>query len=154
MNATISGSPFGLKEPRGLMLARHGEVLLPVPVAGKGNPTGTGNVPWMPSIVGRYLMEQWERLGLTQASFARSVGENSGYVQQVKDGKKTLADDKLPRWIEVLGLTESEGDRLRDLVAISHMQESDQLRFLGILDRLEKVEREAQELRRLARRSK
>lgn len=108
----------------------------------------------MASIVGEYLMSRWDALRITQADFARAVGENSGYVQQVKGGGKTLADDKLPKWISVLALSEKEAERFRDLVAISHMQASDQARFVEILDRLAKVEREAQDLRRLARRVK
>ncbi len=100
----------------------------------------------MAAYVGKFLMGRWDALGLNQNRFAIKVGENPGYVQQVKDGTKTLADAKVDKWAAALELDDEAAQQFADLVAVSHMQKSDQPRFVAILERLRKLEALAKRL--------
>lgn len=100
------------------------------------------------SAVGDFMMKRWEDLKINQADFARLVKENSGYVQQVKDGNKTLADDKIEVWSDALKLNSSQSDRFSDLVALSHLPQKSQPRFLKMLDEIVALRSVVQRLER------
>jgi transcriptional regulator with XRE-family HTH domain len=88
----------------------------------------------MASAFGQFMKERWEKLGLHQAEFCRRVGKPAGWVQQIREGKKTPPLGEMTTWANVLELTGVERQRFFDLAAIAHLPADAQPRFLQLAD--------------------
>ncbi|HYE06501.1 MAG TPA: helix-turn-helix transcriptional regulator [Planctomycetota bacterium] len=88
----------------------------------------------MPSAFGQFMKERWEKLGLHQAEFCRRVGKPAGWVQQIREGKKTPPLGEMATWANVLDLTGVDRQRFFDLAAVAHLPEEAQPRFLTLVD--------------------
>ncbi|MBA3847582.1 MAG: helix-turn-helix transcriptional regulator [Planctomycetes bacterium] len=88
----------------------------------------------MPSAFGQFMKERWEKLGLHQAEFCRRVGKPAGWVQQIREGKKTPPLGEMATWANVLDLAGVDRQRFFDLAAVAHLPEEAQARFLTLVD--------------------
>lgn len=71
--------------------------------------------------LGRYLAARWDRLGITQAEFARRVGMFPAHVQQIRVGKRKPPLRHHLRWSTALELIRPPDiDRLLELMQLAH----------------------------------
>jgi hypothetical protein len=93
----------------------------------------SGLMPAKPSLFGGYLMGLIEAQGLNPNSFSELVGENSGYVHQIRLGKR-LSRHKWGPWCEALKLGKAEKQQFFDMAAIAYLPIDLQARFLALLE--------------------
>ncbi len=79
---------------------------------------------------GEMIKARWAALGLHQAEFCRRVNAPAGWVQQIREGKKTPPLDRMEEWVQVLELTGLQRALFLDLAAIQHIPEIGRARFI------------------------
>jgi len=72
----------------------------------------------------------WEAKGWTQAEFCRRIGKPAGWVQQIRQGKKTPPLDLVEIWGGALGLSGQQLALFVDLAAAMHVPEEARHRFI------------------------
>lgn len=75
----------------------------------------------MSSPFGDLLVSHWRTLGITQADFCRRIGSPAGWIQQVKEAKKTPPLERMPDWAKALKLKAKDAAYFEDCAAIMHI---------------------------------
>ena len=81
------------------------------------------------------------RKGLNKTAFAKAAGISKQLMTNFTKQDRSAPLEKIDRCAEVLGLSKNEKQLLRDLAAVTHMPDESQARFVGILHRLEALDR-------------
>lgn len=68
-----------------------------------------------------FVEAHWVRTGLHQAEFCRLVGMPAGWVQQIREGKKSMPLGKVDEWAEVMLLSPKDAKLLFDLSLCTHV---------------------------------
>lgn len=76
---------------------------------------------------GDLLKALWQERGLHQAEFCRRVGAPAGWVQQIREAKKSPPLDRMPQWADVLELTAARRRLFLDMAAVMHLPEHQDL---------------------------
>ena len=91
---------------------------------------------------GRYLDSLIERAGWSKAEFARRVKASPQSVSNITNDIRTPPADDVADWADALGLRGVERQRFLDLAAIAHLPPAVRPQFEGILERLERIEKD------------
>lgn len=83
---------------------------------------------------GDFLNVRLAELGLWQAEFCRRIGSPAGWVQQIREGKKTPPLDRMKNWADVLLLKGTDRQRFCDLAAVMHLPEVARPRFAALVE--------------------
>lgn len=86
-----------------------------------------------PNPFGELLKAHWQHLGLHQAEFCRRIGKPGGWIQQIREAKKTPPLDQMPVWADVLGLTGPARQLFLDAATVMHIPASHRMRFLAFV---------------------
>jgi len=73
-----------------------------------------------PTAFGAFLDEQCARRGLSQAAFARLVGQAPGVVQFVRTGRRRPPLARIDTWADALTLRGGDRQRFLELARLEH----------------------------------
>lgn len=82
---------------------------------------------------GDLLKALWAERGLHQAAFCRRVGKPAGWIQQIREAKKTPPIDLMPQWADALELTGPQRQHFLDVATIMHLPATERPRFMLLL---------------------
>ena len=69
--------------------------------------------------VGKRIMEQRKRMGLTQKELAEKIGHTTQYVSYMETGKRTINWENIVRMASVFGVSVVEGI-IDECIALNH----------------------------------
>jgi hypothetical protein len=82
---------------------------------------------------GDVITARWRELSMHQAKFCRLVGAPAGWVQQIREAKKTPPLDRMPEWARALELTGARRALFLDLAVVMHVPASHRARFARLV---------------------
>lgn len=83
---------------------------------------------------------------LSQTKFASEVEVSQGLIALVISGKRPPPIEAIDKWVAVLSLNETQGDRFKRSAAIAHLPESYRGKFEKFLDEHEDLKLKYQRL--------
>jgi transcriptional regulator with XRE-family HTH domain len=81
---------------------------------------------------GAMVVARWQAKNIHQAEFCRRVGMPAGWVQQIREGRKTPPLERMEHWANVLDLHGEQRQLFLDLAAVMHLPETHRARFIRL----------------------
>jgi transcriptional regulator with XRE-family HTH domain len=82
---------------------------------------------------GDMLTRLWEERGIHQAEFCRRIHAPAGWVQQIREGKKSPPLGRVSKWADVLDLTGPKRALFLDLAAVMHLPREVRAHFAELI---------------------